>query len=157
MAPKYPVHSSPYFDIREFVDERTWRIMGRKSQWLIDPKIVRVADLLRQMSGVPVTVNNWFFARPGESVYDSSGFRAVWDETGGDLSQHRCGRAADFKVRGFSPGAVHILVLANSLEFEAAGLTTMESLEFTKTWSHLDVRAKIEGVHPEFGFLIVKP
>ena len=155
--PLYPIHDSQYFDCREWVDEKTWKILGIKSQWLIDPNIVRVADLLREKANAPVTVNNWSFARPGETVYKSSGFRAVWDRTGGQLSQHRCGRAGDFKVRGYAPAQVHHLILANAAEFEAAGLTAMEDLVFTRSWSHLDVRPKIDGIHPEKGFLIVKP
>ena len=155
--PQYPIHNSIYFDVREWIDERTWKILGVRSQWLIDPKIVAVFDLLRKKAGAPVTVNNWHFAKPGESVYNSSGHRAVWDSTGGVLSQHRAGRAGDAKVRGFTPSQVHNLILANAAEFEAAGLTTMESLEFTRSWSHLDCRPKIKGVNPENGFLIVKP
>lgn len=156
-APEYPIHGSMWFDVREWVDERVWKSRGIKSAELIDPKIIRIADLLREKSGVPVTVNNWFFARAGETVYKSSGFRAVWDRTGGQLSQHRCGRAGDFKVRGFSPAQVHRLILTNTIEFEAFGLTTLEDLKFTPSWSHLDCRAKVPGVHPETGMLIVRP
>jgi len=155
--PQYPIHGSIWFDCREWVDERVWKSRGVKSAELIDPKIVRIADLLREKSGVPVTVNNWFFARSGESIYKSSGFRAIWDRTGGQLSQHRCGRAGDFKVRGFSPSQALSLIIANEAEFGALGLTTVEALLYTPSWLHLDCRAKIQGVHPESGFLIVKP
>ena len=154
---QFPIHGSKYFDVRELVDARTWRILGPKAACLIDPAIVRVLDEIREISGMPVTVNNWHFVRPGQTLYDSSGFRAVWDETGGDLSQHRCGRAADIKVRGFTPAHVHTLINANTEIFERAGLTTVENLEFTRSWSHLDCRPKIEGWHPKTGFLIVNP
>jgi len=62
-APEYPIHGSMWFDVREWVDERVWKSRGIKSAELIDPKIIRIADLLREKSGVPVTVNNWFIAR----------------------------------------------------------------------------------------------
>jgi|GEM_PF-1589527 len=153
----YPAHGSKYFDLRELVDQRTWGILGYKCASLIDPKIVVIIDLVRELSGMPTTVNNWHFAKPGETVYNSSGFRAIWDKTGGLLSQHRCGRAADVKVRGLIPAQVHALINANAKRFERAGLTTMESLEFTRSWSHLDCRPKVSGWHPEDGFLIVKP
>ena len=152
----YPIHGSKYFDVREFVDPITWNVLGVKSAWLIDPKIVRVADLLREKSGVAVVVNNWHFKKNGQP-FKSSGFRAIWDPTGGRLSQHRAGRAADFKVKGFSPSQIHILIQANKEDFRAAGLTTMENVSFTPTWIHCDCRPIIPGIQPENGFLIVDP
>jgi hypothetical protein len=148
--PDYPIHGSKHFDLREFVDARTWNVLGVKAAWLIDPKIVAICDLLREKSGAPVTVNNWHTA----GGYDSSGYRAIWDNTGGKLSQHRCGRAADVKVKGLIPLRVFQLIQANRAEFEAAGLTTMEDLRFTPTWTHLDCRPRLEE---KAGILIVKP
>jgi len=155
--PTYPLHNSQHFDVREFVDERTWNILGVKAACLIDPAIVRVCDLLREKAGVPVRVNTWHYAKPGETVYKASGYRATWEKVGGELSQHRCGRAADVKIVGLTPKAVMALITANQAEFEAAGLTTVESLQFTRSWNHLDCRPKVQGWHPVKGFLVVKP
>jgi hypothetical protein len=155
--PEFPIHGSQYFDVREFVDPRTFGILGVKSACLIDPMLVRIADLLREKVGVPVKINNWSYAKKGEAVYKASGFRAIWEKVGGQLSQHRCGRAADFKVQGMDPRMVLHLIMAHEAEFEAVGLTTIEDVEFTKTWLHLDCRARVPGWHPEHGFLIVKP
>ena len=148
--PDYPIHGSKYFDCREFVDARTWGVLGVKAAWLIDPKIVAICDLIREKTGVPVTVNDWHMC----GNYDSSGYRAIWDNTGGKLSQHRCGRAADVKVKGLIPLRVFQIIQANKAEFEAAGLTTMEDLRYTPTWCHLDCRPRLED---KTGILIVKP
>lgn len=148
--PDYQIHGSKYFDVREFVDARTWGVLGVKAAWLVDPKIVAICDLIREKTGVPVTVNNWHMG----GNYDSSGYRAIWDNTGGKLSQHRCGRAADVKVKGLAPLQVFQIIQANKAEFEAAGLTTMEDLRYTPTWTHLDCRARLED---KTGILIVKP
>jgi hypothetical protein len=154
---RYPIHGSKYFDVREFVDIKTFALLGEKSAWLIDPAIVRVCDLLRELSGVPVTLNNWHVSSmPAKKQYKSSGYRAIWDMTGGQLSQHRCGRAADVKVFGMLPADVHHLVNANKEAFLAAGLTAMESLAFTPSWTHLDCRPRLEWM-PKDGFLIVEP
>jgi len=152
-----PIHGSPHFDVREFVDKATWNALGVAAAWLVDPAIVRVCDLLRELSDAPVTVNNWHYAKRGQHIYRSSGFRSKFDSTGAAYSQHRCGRAADVKVAGFSPYLVLQLIERNADDFALAGLTTMENIEFTKTWVHLDVRPKVENLHPENGFLIVNP
>jgi hypothetical protein len=155
--PEHPIHGSKYFDVREFVDSQTWNALGASAAWLIDPAIVRVADLLRELADAPVKINNWHYAKRGEHAYRSSGFRRKSDPTGAAYSQHRCGRAADFKVSGFSPSLVHILVEQNREAFLRAGLTTLEALAFTPTWVHCDVRPRIEGIHPENNFLFVSP
>ena len=155
--PEYPVHGSKFFDVREWVDPRTFGVLGAKSACLIDPAIIRVADLLREKAGVPVTVNNWHFAKPGDTIYKASGFRAIWEKVGGQLSQHRCGRAGDFKVKGMTPSQALRLIMAHAAEFEAAGLTTIENVDFTKTWLHADCRPRVPGWHPSTGFLIVDP
>ena len=155
--PEFPIHGSPWFDCREFVDSRTWSILGPKCAFLLDSKIVRVCDLLRELSGAAVKINNWHYAKRGQQVYNSSGFRAIWDGTGGSLSQHRCGRAADCKASGYSPSLLMTLINNNKAAFLEAGLTTVENLQFTPTWLHLDVRPRLDGLHPDGGFLFVDP
>lgn len=156
--PDFPLHSSPFFDVREFVDRRTWQALGPKAASMVDVRIVRAADLLRKLAAVPITVNNWHFRKPGQPLFDSSGFRAIWDVTGGTLSQHRRGCAADFKSAAFSPAQLRRIILDNAAEFKAAGLTTMEDLEFTRTWLHCDVRTLVdEWADLAEPFLIVRP
>lgn len=148
---KYPLHGSEWFDVREFVDERTWGFLGEKAAWMVDPRIVRVCDLLREKAGVPVVVNNWHIG----GQYRASGFRAAWERTGGKLSQHRLGRAADAKVSGLSPAQALALIMADKQAFLAAGLTTIEDLKFTPTWIHMDCRPMLSGAAADF--VIVKP
>ena len=73
--PEYPLHNSPYFDVREMVDQNTFKALSVNAAWLIDPKIVRVLDLLREKLGAPVVVNNWHTGGP----FKSSGFRSMSD------------------------------------------------------------------------------
>jgi hypothetical protein len=156
-GPLHPIHGSPYFDVREFVDRRTWNVLNVQSAMLIDPQIVLIADALRELAG-PLTVNNWHFRGPGQRLFDSSGFRARWDATGGLLSQHRCGRAADFKSNRYAPGGLLKLVLQNADKFRALGLTTIEEVRHTPTWLHLDCRPRVPGFWPDDQpFRIVSP
>ena len=154
---EFPIHDSQYFDVREWVDERVWGQLGPRAAGLIDPRQVRISDLLRELGGVPNVINNWHFWRPGVNKYRSSGFRAKWDRTGGDLSQHRCGRASDNKLYGMTARQMLAVVMDNREKFLDAGLTTIEDVDHTPTWLHLDCRPRIKGLHPENDFLIVKP
>lgn len=138
---KYPIFDSPFFDVREWVDKRTWEYWGdARAASHVDRRIVRIADLFRKKIGMPVTMNNWHYARPGQRVFDARGFRAIWEPTGGDLSQHRCGRACDLVVDGMTSFAMHQIVLDHADEFLALGLTTMENAASTPGWIHLDCR-----------------
>lgn len=132
---EHPIHGSKHFLVEEFVDQRTFKMRGIKAAELIDPKIVAICDLLREKAG-PLIVNNWH----NKGKYKSSGFRAIWDTTGGVLSQHRCGRAADVKSRTLKPAQLLSTIMQHKAEFMAAGLTCIESLQFTPTWLHLDCR-----------------
>lgn len=152
--PEFPIHGSKYFDIREFVDKKTWDMLGHKSAWMIDPKIVAVCDLLREKIGLPVKINTWHYAKKGQPVYVDSGFRAKWSNVGAMLSQHRTGRAADVKVDGIKPVQIQQLIAANEAEFIAAGLTAMENVSYTPTWCHLDCRPRLMEHE---GLLIVNP
>lgn len=149
LMPEYPLHNSPYFDVREMVDANTFKALSVNASWLIDPKIVRVLDLLREKLGAPVVVNNWHTGGP----FKSSGFRSMSDKTGAMFSQHRRGCAADVKVSGKTPNEILFVINANFQEFKAAGLTTIEDVNFTPTWLHLDCRP----VQIENQFRIVRP
>lgn len=139
--PEFPIHGSPYFDVREWVCPRVFKSRSINAVDLIDPAIIRIFDLLREKAGV-ITVNNWYMG----GKYKASGFRAIWDRTGGDLSQHRCGRAGDAKSRIYKPKALLEIIMDNRIEFQGAGLTTIEDIKYTPTWLHLDCRpVKIEG------------
>ena len=149
--PTYPIHKSKFFDVREFVDEKTWNTFGVKAAWQVDPKIIKVANLLRKLTGSALTVNDWSWG----GNYDSSGYRSIFDDTGADYSQHRAGRAGDFKSDTHTVEEMFELVQKNKKAFLRAGLTAIENIEATPTWLHLDVRPFIEGSMPKDDFLIV--
>lgn len=138
--PEYPIYDSLFFDVREWVDQRTWEALGPQSASLIDPRIVHVADQLRIDTDAPLIINNWHFRKRNERLYDSSGFRAVWDRTGGQLSQHRRGFAADLKSKTHTPAQLQALIVARANKYLELGLTTMENLQYTPTWLHCDCR-----------------
>ncbi len=147
--PEFPIHDSKYFDIREFVHPRVFAKFGKNAAMFIDPKIVRVADAVREMFG-PILINDWMFG--GKRV--ASGFRARWENTGAEYSQHRCGRAIDCRSVRYSEKQMAAMILNGWLPFYEAGLTRIENVEFTVGWLHLDCAPVV--IEPG-KFMIVSP
>lgn len=139
------------FDIREFVPEATWKRHGRKSIRFIDPKVIAIAQHLRDLTNAPVVINNW--DNYSLVKYEFSGYRPPTTRIGAKESQHRFGRAIDVKVGGMKTRDVYNLVMAHSGEFLKLGLTTIEDVEFTPTWLHLDCR----NIGDKKELLIIKP
>jgi len=139
------------FNIKEFVSKATWKKHGRKSIRFIDPKIIAIAQLLRDLTIAPVTINNWSF-QVNSHNYQYSGYRAPDVKIGAKESQHRFGRAIDVKVEGMKIADVYEMVLAHISEFKKAGLTTIEDISHTPTWLHLDCRQTFKNE-----ILIIQP
>ena len=59
---------------------------------------------------------------------------------GGKLSQHKFGRAADIKIPGLTSRQIYDEILNHEKIFMAAGLTTLENIDATPTWVHIDIR-----------------
>lgn len=140
---------SPNFYLDEFMDQRTYRVFGERCQWFIDPKIVIIAQYMRTISGSPVTINNWWHG----GTFSYSGYRPRNATVGAEYSQHRFGRAVDLKFRDLEPPEAARLVELHWHNLRAIGLTTMEDIQFTRSWLHLDCRPGTKG-HELF---IVKP
>lgn len=128
---------STNFEIREFIDKKTFNRFGEASIWFIDPRIILVAQFIRERHGVPVTINNW----SSGGQYNYSGF----DPPGGyrkstSLSQHRFGRAADLKFKGMTVQEAYKDIMDSQALYLKVGLTTVEGISHTPTWLHIDVR-----------------
>lgn len=139
---------SKHFKIQELVPESIYKRFGENSWWFIDSHLVELLDFMREYWGKPITINNWHEGKERQE----SGFRLPKTETGGDLSQHKFGRAADIHVEGMTPEEVYNDIIANQNIFMEHGLTTMEDITMTKTWNHVDIRDTGKDY-----ILIVKP
>lgn len=125
-----------HFKIQELVPPSIYNFWGERSIYFLDNKMVKVLDFLRELTGKPITVNNWH--EGGQR--DEAGFRLPDTATGGRLSQHKFGRAADPKVEDMTPGEVYELIIKNEKQFMNLGLTTVEDIKYTPTWIHFDTR-----------------
>lgn len=128
---------SKNFILQEFVPESVWNKYSTNSTWFIDPRIIRIAQFLRDRYGLPATINNWH--RGGE--YNESGYRLPTTKTGASLSQHKFGRAIDIKFLDKSNSFYDEIredIKKHEEEFRKVGVTAVE--EGTKSWIHLDCR-----------------
>lgn len=127
---------STNFYLKEFIDKKTYSKWGDASIWFIDPKLILIAQFIRERHNKPVTINN--------ANYNYSGF----DPPGGyrkatSLSQHRFGRAIDVKMLGEVNKGADLLrddIIHNFDLYRKFGLTTIEDAKYAPTWCHIDVR-----------------
>ena len=122
------------FTLAEFVHPEILDRWGAKALWFIDPKIFTIAQAIRDRFNRPVTINDWI---TGGLLVDS-GLRQLNCQIGATLSQHKFGRAIDFRVDGIDPLEVQQDIKNFANYYQLAGMTTIE--DSTPTWTHADCR-----------------
>lgn len=109
----------------------------------VDPKLVVIAQWVRDTLGLPVTINN--YATGGQ--YKESGLRDINTKTGAKKSAHKplqehgglC-KAIDIKVKGMTAKEVWDWCMDHQIELYAMGVREIEHWEFCPTWTHLSTR-----------------
>lgn len=123
------------FDLQEFVPEEIFKKWQGSSLWFVDPRIIQTAQALRDEFG-PMTINDKY--RGG--TYNYSGFRQPSCTIGAKMSQHRFGRAIDCKFKDITVQEAYASILADQSYWISKGITTLENIDFTKSWLHVDIR-----------------
>jgi uncharacterized protein YcbK (DUF882 family) len=127
---------SKHFKVQELVPPVIFHQYEDRSWQFIDPRLVELLDFIRDFYNRPVKINNWHL----NGNRFESGFRLPDTKTGGQLSQHKFGRAADIHVEGMAPQQLHADILKNQNIFLNQGLTTVEDIAITTSWVHIDIR-----------------
>ena len=122
------------FSLAEFVPPVIYEKYVDKSLWFVDPKIVQIAQFIRDRFGKPITINNYLTG----GSYQYSAFRDSACTIGATNSQHRHGRAIDFRIKGITAHEVREDIIQNYGLYRPTGLTTIEA--DTATWVHVDCR-----------------
>ena len=140
-----------YFALNEVVHPGAIQALGERAWTLMDERILRGADWLRELFG-PCTINGKF----GGKGFTESGLRDPFTKTGAPFSQHKFGRALDLKFHKVTCKEVYDYIIRNPGDARENGITTVEDIAFTGTWLHIDCRLLPESF-PENGVLVVKP
>jgi hypothetical protein len=140
-----------YFALNEVVHPGAIQALGERAWTLMDERILRGADWLRELFG-PCTINGKF----GGKGFTESGLRDPFTTTGAKFSQHKFGRALDLKFHKVTCKEVYEYIIRNPGQARENGITTVEDIAFTGTWLHIDCRLLPESF-PDNGILVVKP
>jgi len=125
------------FYLDEVIPPEIYSVRGEKSLALMDDRILKGLQLLRTYARVPFVINNW----QGGGKFHESGLRLPNTRTGAKWSQHKFGRALDIKPKGMTIRQLFAILKAHEDEFVSQGLiTTVENIDFTLTWLHIDCR-----------------
>lgn len=118
-----------HFVIQELVDSETYAQRGEKAWELLDDRILRYIDSVRDVFG-PLTINNWHVG--GDREW--SGLRTVRSPYYSPYSQHSFGRALDAISFSVSAEEMRDWVLENKQ------LLPMGGVELGVNWLHVDLR-----------------
>ena len=140
-----------YFALNEVVYPGAIQARGEQAWQLMDERILRGADWLREKFG-PCTINGKFNGKG----FSESGLRDPFTTTGNKFSQHKFGRALDLKFHKVTCKEVYDYIIRNPGEARENGITTVEDINYTGSWLHCDCRLLPESF-PDNGILVVKP
>lgn len=139
---------SKNFHDYELVPPRIYELYGNNSKWFINPRVVHLAQFVRDWFDSSVTVNDWKWG----GKLKNRGYRVPSTTVGSKYSQHKLANAIDINVQGVTPDEVRSEIHAHYGVFMKNGLTTLEHPDYSPTWVHMDVR------HTGLNYiLIVKP
>jgi uncharacterized protein YcbK (DUF882 family) len=105
---------------------------------LLDPKLLQLIDEIRELLGVPCTINN--YASGGTRQW--CGLRTPACTIGAPKSQHRLGKAADIHPIGMTAEQARAKVKKAVAEGK---LKNLGGVEDGVSWLHVDVRPRVKG------------
>jgi hypothetical protein len=119
-----------HFSIQELVGPEVYKDRGAKAWELLDNRLLKTIDQLRERFGECV-INNWSFG----GGYSESGLRTPASKHYRPYSQHTFGRAADCKFK-VDVEIIRQYILSNPDVFEFINFVELD----TPGWLHIDVR-----------------
>jgi len=123
-----------HFRVEEFVPESLYKVRGEKCWELIDDRLVKTADQLKEkFPEGSMTINNWVW--DGNRMW--SGLRTAESRWYSPTSQHSFGRAFDAVFSDYDEAEVRRYVIEHPEEFPyVRGVEDFAGMG----WVHVDVR-----------------
>lgn len=123
------------FYLDEFIPQKQYDHFGARARHLVRPEIIKIAQKLRDLAGVPLYANDW--AAGGSFQY--RGYRPCDLLIGSPVSYHKMGMAIDLVSGSKSPAQLLKIIQENAGAFYRLGLRRCEDPKITKTWLHIDM------------------
>jgi len=137
-------------DYRNFVPQSIFKTYGDRSSIFVDKRILEIYIVLKDKYKIAPTINNYHLG----GQLQNRGFRIPTSIVGALFSQHKFGRAEDFNISGWKSKDLWNDIISNPQFLIDVGCTTIEDINFTPTWVHLDCR-NLDKIITEL--LVVKP
>ena len=155
------IRISKNFYLDEFIDPYTYFNTWDNGLTLVDNRLFDIAQLLRNLYGRPIGINNWWayyyenkdrltiddiiynietrnylsVNKRSKKIYKWSGTRTDRTKIGSSRSAHRAFKAIDPKG---NPKKYFNIVKDNAEAFYKLGLRRLEDISITSGWLHMD-------------------
>lgn len=142
------MYKCKYFKIQELVCPHVYKKYGENSWIFFRKELLQELDMIRELLGVPLTINNWNINGPRSE----SGIRCTQCSIQSDkikkgelsMSMHNSCNAFDIKLKGLDVKKAITIIMDNSHRFKS--IKRIEDPKFTPTWIHIDTKGHHEGI-----------
>jgi uncharacterized protein YcbK (DUF882 family) len=100
----------------------------------MNPKILEIADGIRDLIGLPLTIN-----ANGRTL---CGYRPANCKIGAKNSMHKKGMAVDLHCKGMDADSMRRLVIK---AINSGAFTNIGAIELDVNWLHVDCRPRVNG------------
>lgn len=148
------IQVSENFYLDEFVDPHTYFTRPDKGRNLMDERLFKIAQAVRDAHGKALAINNWHafldaYQKPGKTfnapeflywceakrISVWSGYRSSLSHVGAKTGAHYKGLAIDLKA----PGKELFKIVKDEAEYYYhLGVRRLEDIRITPTWLHID-------------------
>lgn len=128
------IYRPSHFQAFELVDPTTFLKFGEDSVAFFRPELLIALDIIRELSGKAITVNNWKTGGP----FKWRGLRTENCKEGAPYSMHRFGGAADFDMAQTSADDAR-----KWIRMQRAAHTPLQAItrmEVGTSWVHIDTK-----------------
>lgn len=135
-------YTPKHFAVQEYIPPEIYNALGDKSILLMDYRVLKTDDSIREHFGKPIIMNTWHNKKLVEKygVRKYSGFRQAECTIGSVFSQHKYGRASDKIMLYLDIEEVRKEILKNQKHFPY--ITVIED---KVSWLHTDCRCIVDS------------